>query len=108
MKNKNKYNNKKVVYNGIKFDSKKEMNRYIYLSSDDSIKSLKTQVKYVLIPSIPKVQREISYIADFVYEKDGKTIVEDVKSPSTAKDKVFLIKKKLFRWKYGFDISVFI
>ena len=105
---KNKYKNKKVEYNGKKFDSKKELNRYLILSSDESVKSLKTQVKYVLVPSIPKVQREISYIADFVYEKDGKTIVEDVKSPATAKDKVFLIKKKLFRYFYGFEITVFI
>ena len=26
--NNNKYHNKKVIYNGIKFDSKKEMQRY--------------------------------------------------------------------------------
>lgn len=103
-----KYNNRKVEYKGLKFDSKKEFERYMELSSDKTVKCLRMQVKYVLVPSIPKVQREISYIADFVYEKDGKTIVEDVKSPSTAKDKVFLLKKKLFRWKYGFPISVYI
>lgn len=44
--NNNKYHNKKVIYNGIKFDSKKEMQRYKnleLLESTDYICSLELQ-----------------------------------------------------------------
>jgi hypothetical protein len=42
-----------------------------------------------------------------MYVKDGVNIVEDVKaSPKFASlDKVFLLKEKLFRWKFGFSIK---
>ena len=43
--------------------------------------------------------RPITYSADFMYHKDNQTIVEDVKSPATAKDKAYRIKKKLFVFK---------
>ena len=50
-----KYNNTKVIVNGIKFDSKKESERYIVLlehERDGSISDLKLQVKFELIPPI--------------------------------------------------------
>lgn len=101
-----KYNSRKIVVEGEKFDSKREYDRYQELLQDKTIKHLKRQVKFVLIEKIPKVQREISYVADFTYEKNDELIVEDVKSKGTIKDKVFQLKKKLFRWKYGFDITI--
>ena len=53
------------------------------------------------------VQLAITYKADFRYIKDGETIVEDVKaSPKMAAlDKAFLIKEKLFRWRFGFSLK---
>lgn len=123
---KNKYGNKKVEYDGIVFDSKKEKDRYVVLKDAETkgvIKNLKTQVKFELIPAIREqytkqlktkekteertVQKAITYTCDFQYEKDGVTIVEDVKaSPKTAAlDKAFLLKEKLFRYMYGFPIK---
>lgn len=69
------------------------------------IKDIQLQVKYELQPSFKKngeTYRAITYIADFVYydNKHSKTIVEDVKSEATRKDKVYMIKKKMFMYKY--------
>ena len=44
-----------------------------------------------------KTFRKIEYIADFMYEEDGKVIVEDVKGMKTD---VFKLKRKLFEYKY--------
>jgi hypothetical protein len=43
------------------------------------------------------------YVADFVYERDGETIVEDVKSKPT-KTRLYRIKKKLMRAIHGIEI----
>lgn len=123
---KNKYKNKKVSFGNESFDSKKELNRYLVLKDAEKrgvICNLRRQVRYELIPSITEeyiehlktkdairvrtVQKAITYTADFVYEKDGKEIIEDVKaSPkSSSLDKSFVLKEKLFRWKYGFPIK---
>lgn len=121
-----KYNNKKVEYNGILFDSKKEKDRFVFLKDAEEqglISNLQRQVKFELIPAIKEkyikhlktkekecertVQLAISYTCDFQYEKDGVVVVEDVKaSPNLAAlDKSFVLKEKLFRYKYGFSIK---
>ena len=49
--NNNKYHNKKVIYNGIKFDSKKERARFITLKQLEKmgiIESLELQKKFLL------------------------------------------------------------
>ena len=82
-----KYNNKKITVDGQIFDSKKEASRYkelLMLEKAGVIKNLSRQVKFVLIPSQRDengkvIERECSYKADFKYEEDGKTVVEDVK-----------------------------
>ena len=123
---KSKYHNKKVEYAGISFDSKKEMKRYVFLKDMEDkgvIENLERQVRFVLIPSLTEdvvvhlktkdkvvkktIQLAITYTCDFRYVHDGVTIVEDIKaSPkSAALDKVFLIKEKLFRWRFGFAIK---
>lgn len=103
----NKYKNKKVTYNGIKFDSRKECNRYIELSrfaSTGCISDLQLQVPFVLQDSFKDntghTERSIKYLADFVYCKDGQIYVEDVKSPITRKEPTYVIKRKLFKRKY--------
>lgn len=105
-----KYNNKKVTVNGQVFDSKKEANRYkelLLLEKAGAIKDLRMQVKFTLIPAQRDeatgkvVERECSYKADFVYEEDGKTVVEDVKGFRT---KEYIIKRKLMLWRYGIRI----
>ena len=78
-----KYGNHKVTYDGIKFDSKKEMNRYIelkLLQRAGKISDLQLQVPFVLLQA-GNGERGVKYIADFVYiDADGNKVVEDVKS----------------------------
>lgn len=105
-----KYNSKKTVVDGQTFDSKKEANRYKelrLLEKAGVIKDLWTQVKFKLIPAQRDeatgkvIERECSYKADFVYEEDGKTVVEDAKGFRT---KEYVIKRKLMLWRYGIRI----
>lgn len=105
-----KYNNKKITVDGQIFDSKKEASRYEelrILEKAGEIKDLRTQVKFKLIPAQRDeatgkvIERECSYKADFVYEEDGKTVVEDVKGFRT---KEYIIKRKLMLYQYGIRI----
>lgn len=99
----NKYNAKKCVCDGEVFDSTKEKHRYQklkLLEEAGEIQNLRRQVKYVLIPTQridgKVVEREIAYKADFVYEADGETVVEDVKGcKKGAGYNVFVLKRKM-------------
>lgn len=101
-----KYHAKKCTVGETTYDSKKEAKRgqeLEYLNKIGVIKNLERQVKFELQPAYTNNQgkkiRAITYIADFVYEKNGKKIVEDVKSPATRTE-VYKIKKKLFEYRY--------
>lgn len=107
---KNKYHAKKCEWDGEVFDSKKEMRRYKelkLLEKAGAICNLKRQVKYVLIPSQridgKVVERECSYIADYVYEENGQTIVEDVKVRK-MRTRDYIIKRKLMLLFYGIRV----
>lgn len=102
----NKYNAKKVTFNGLVFDSKHERDRYVELVLMEKaklIQDLKTQVRFPLIPK-SKYGREIVYVADFVYYEDGKMVVEDTKSPAT-KTPVYRLKKRLLAEQRGIVIK---
>lgn len=119
---KNKYNAKSVEYDGIMFDSQKEALRYKelrFLISEGIITDLRRQVKYLLIPTQREpdtigarggvkqgklLERECSYIADFVYTvvETGEIVVEDAKGFRT---KEYAIKKKLMLFVYGIRIK---
>jgi len=98
-----KWKNKIVVFDGIKFDSKKEASRYIELKMQQKYKlisSLTLQPEFIIFEGFRKNGKkhiEIKYIADFSYWKDGKRIIEDVKGVLTEE---FRIKQKLFEFKY--------
>lgn len=105
----NKYHNRKTVLFGEVFDSKKEAQRYAelrYLLKAGKISELRRQVKYVLIPSQRRggkvVERECSYLADFVYRQGDELIVEDAKG---VKTKDYIIKRKLMLWVHGIQIK---
>ncbi len=121
-----KYGNKRLTIDGVTWDSKREYQRWLVLrqaEKDGLISDLERQPKYELVPAIKETyikhlktkdkvcertaQLPITYTADFRYIKDGNTVVEDVKaSPHMAAlDPKFLIKEKLFRWKFGFPIK---
>ena len=124
----NKYQAIKTCVNGIEFDSRKEARRYqelLLLQRAGVILNLRMQEKFLLIPSqfetvetgeyyqtgskkgTPKtkevcVEKPVVYVADFVYEQDGKTIVEDTKG---FKTKDYIIKRKLLLWTHGIRIK---
>ena len=118
-RNYKKYGNKKVTVDNIQFDSKREAQRYCelkLLEQAGEISGLRMQVKFVLIPQqrepdirgprggINKgkvIEKECAYIADFVYQKDGETVVEDTKGFRTTD---YIIKRKLMLYVHGIRI----
>lgn len=115
-----KYGNKKTTVDGITFDSQKEAKRYKELSLMERagmIRDLQRQVKYVLIPAqrepdtIGKkggvhkgklIERECTYVADFVYIENGQTVVEDAKGVQTTE---YVIKRKMMLYFHGIRIK---
>lgn len=99
-----KYNNKKVVYDGITFDSKAERDYYLYLldlKQRGIVTDIQLQSSFLLQEKFRKngkLYREITYKADFeVTYADGHVEIVDVKGMVT---KDFAIKQKLFEYKY--------
>lgn len=122
---KSKYGSHKVTVDGVTYDSVKEYRRFKELSLLEragTIQNLQRQVKYVLIPAQREycddiytrgrnkgcfkpgklIERECSYIADFVYIQNGEIVVEDTKGFRT---KDYIIKRKLMLWNYGIQIK---
>ena len=109
-----KYKNKKIVVNGIQFDSKKEAKRYQELKMMEDageITKLERQVKFDLLPNQKDpdgkvVERKVQYIADFVYMKNGIICVEDVKGyREGGAYRVFVIKRKLMLYRFGIVVK---
>lgn len=102
----NKYHAKKTTFNGIKFDSKHERDRYVELALMEKAKAIQDLKCQVSFPLIKKSShgREIKYIADFVYYENGKMVVEDTKSPAT-KTPVYRLKKRLMAEIYDIEIK---
>lgn len=110
----NKFNAKKIVIQGQTFDSMKEARRWrdlTWLERGGVIRGLTRQVKYTLIPKQyingKLKEREVTYIADFVYQdENGQLVVEDVKGykkgPHYA---VFVLKRKLMLSVYGIEVQ---
>lgn len=130
------------------YDSRIEFFRHTFLLEKErqgEIKNLRRQVKFVLIPTQKKTrvvqlktktkieeyvaEREVAYIADFMYERNGETIVEDCKGVSKKKGKEasegdfanvskiakkgwttetpdFIIKRKLMLYIHGITLKI--
>lgn len=82
-----KYGNRKTAIGDDNFDSKAEAARFvelIRLQESGLISGLRRQVSFELAPAV-KIQGNsrrsppLRYFADFVYCRDGKQIIEDVK-----------------------------
>ena len=96
------------------FDSKREARRYMDLwlmQRAGEITNLRTQVKYPLLPKQVHPdgtqERAMDYVADFVYEKDGETVVEDSKgfrNTSSAAYRVFVMKRKMMLYFHGVTV----
>lgn len=102
-----KYKNHKVETDEGTFDSKKEYKRWQelkILERGGKITKLQRQVPYLLVPTQRTetvTERAVKYIADFVYERDGKIIVEDTKGFKTPE---YIIKRKLMLFFYGIEV----
>ena len=118
-----KYRSKKITVNGILFDSKKEARRYSelrLLEKAGAISGLELQKTYELIPAQYEyyerygklgrrlkdgkrcIERSVVYIADFVYQQNGKTVVEDTKG---IKTKEYILKRKMMLYFHGIKIK---
>lgn len=106
-----KYRNKKTEIGGAKFDSKAEASRFIALKRMEEaglISNLRRQVSFELAPAV-KIQGKgrmsppLRYFADFVYEQDGKQIIEDVKGQERVTEG-YRIKRHLLKALLGLDI----
>lgn len=92
------------------YDSRKEHRRADQLKLMQRaglISNLSEQVTYVLIPTQRDsdgklLERECAYVADFVYDKDGVTVVEDTKGFRTPE---YRIKRKLMLYIHGIRIK---
>ena len=101
-----KYGNKKTVVDGIKFDSKWESQRYLYLKSLEKanrVKNLEPQPKFIISVNGQKI---CTYIADFKYDREDKDgvwehVIEDAKGVETPE---FKLKKKLMKAVHNIDI----
>lgn len=105
-----KYGNKKVNLDGMTFDSQKEAHRWCelkYMERAGLITNLVRQMPITLLPAQRNekgkvIERPVKYVADFMYEEDGKQIVEDAKGVRT---KEYIIKRKLLLYRYGIRIK---
>lgn len=117
----NKYHNRKIEINGIRFDSRKEAQRYAQLMNAmrlGAIKDLRLQVDFTIQEAYTDCQgkriRAIRYRADFAYNLTGllpfgispedrdlwsryimagtETVIEDVKG---VKTQAYKLKEKL-------------
>ena len=117
----NKYQAQKCEFNGEKFDSRKEVQRWFelrLLERSGEITDLRRQVKFELIPAQREpdtkgkrgavikgkiIEHGVNYVADFVYkDKQGNTVVEDTKGLRT---KEYVIKRKLMLYFHGIRIK---
>ena len=123
-----KYHAKKVVVDGITFDSEREARRYgelMALRLAGEISDLRRQVRYELIPTQYEyyerygvagrrlkdgrrcIEKGVDYIADFVYydKRRGKTIIEDAKGyKDGGAYELFVIKRKLMLYVHKIKI----
>lgn len=100
-----KYRNRPTVVDGIRFDSKKEANRWkqlCLLEANREVRNIRRQVAYPIRVDGKLICR---YRADFVYEelRDGQwlEVVEDTKGVPTP---VYSLKKKLMAACLGIKI----
>lgn len=108
-----------LTANELLFDSASEFAAYIKLKEQEKagiISNLQLQITYLLVPKTRwfnnVTQKEVavrssSYIADFVFTRDGKEIICDCKGWKLVKgkwtvyiDDIYKIKKKLMLLMY--------
>lgn len=103
----NKYNANPIDIGDLHFDSIAESRRYMELSllaDQGVIDSLVRQPSFELVPDFRDNEgvkvNGIRYTADFSYREvsTGITVVEDVKSPVTARNQAFRLRWRLLQY----------
>ena len=106
-----KYRNQPVVIDGVRFDSKREANRWQelkILERAGKISMLRRQVPFVLAAPV-KIEGEkrarpaLRSVVDFTYWCDCAFVVEDTKGRETP---VSRIKRHLMKSVYGIDVRI--
>lgn len=88
-----KYHNKKIVVDGVRYDSKKEYQRHCFLMLREKAKEISNlrfhdKKDTIILQENPKIK----YEPDFCYTENGVEIIEDLKGYQT---KEFKLKKKM-------------
>lgn len=118
VKKRSKYGNRKVVRDGIKFDSEREAARFgelKVLRAMGKIRNLRLQANFTLVEGYTTIEgkriKPMAYRADFVYERatdpdrNGTVYwLREVEDAKGTKTKDYLLKKKLMQDKYGIMI----
>ncbi len=106
-----KYGNRKIFADGQSFDSLKEYRRWRelkLLERAGEIGLLRRQVPFDLLPAQyddrtgKLIERGVRYVADFMYQTDGFTVVEDTKGMRT---KEYILKRKMMLYFHGIRIQ---
>lgn len=105
----------KREYNGMTFDSGRELIRWQeleLLEKAGKIRELKRQVPFVLAGPVVLGGRKkpaIKYVADFAYwdlQGAPTLIVEDAKSPHLRTNPVFRLKMHLLKLEHGIEVTL--
>jgi hypothetical protein len=100
-----RYRNKPVEIDGVKYASKAEARRGAELRLLARAGQITDLEAHPAFPMVINGVRVCTYNADFRYrDASGAVVVEDVKSPATAKDPVYRIKNKLLKALHGIQI----
>lgn len=105
-----KISHTKIKVGDIEFDSIAEHDRYLELlikQNEGEITELECQPRYEILPKqeTPPGKRNfkpIYYTPDFRYKnRDGETVVEEVKSEYSRHEKDYVIRRKLILYTLG-------
>ena len=108
-----KYRNRKVVVDGITFDSRREASRWIYLrglQDAGEISELTRQRSYEIAPGVrlngdKRARPAVRCVVDFDYyhKRRKERVVEDVKGFDTPMSR---LKRHLLKAIHGIDVKV--
>lgn len=102
---KNKFNARRCEYKGMKFDSKGELQRYLFLLAAQErgeISNLKRQVPYKMVVNGALI---CTYKADHVYKDANRIeVVEDFKG--MPPQPIFKLKMKLLKALHNINVRI--
>ena len=105
-----RYRAKAVWSDGTFFHSKGELRRWEelkMLEKAGEIQELRRQVRHALFVVSQEGQHVFvgTFTPDFEYvERSGEVVIEDFKSPASAKDEAYRLRKRMFEAEYGLQV----